>query len=61
MSWYILFSGLYLFALACVLMFFAGAAKLREQAEANSRAKLRVMPQPFRASADGRGRYRDAA
>jgi hypothetical protein len=61
MSWYFILSGLYLFALALVLMFFAGAAKLRKQADANSRAKLRVMPQWIAPSAGGRGRYRDAA
>jgi hypothetical protein len=61
MSWYIVLSGLYLLALALVLTFFAGAAKLREQAEANSRAKLRVMAQRFAPGAGGRSHYRDAA
>jgi hypothetical protein len=61
MSWYIVLSGFYLFSLALVLMFFAGAAKLKEQADANSRAKLRVMSRRFPSPAIDRGRYRDAA
>jgi sulfite exporter TauE/SafE len=61
MSWYIVFAGLYLVSLALVLAFFAGATKLNEQAEANSRAKLKMMPRGISTYSRERHRYRDAA
>jgi hypothetical protein len=59
--WYIVSAAIYILLLTIVLAFFAGAARLNEQAEANSRAKLKLMPRRFPPRAVGRERYRGAA
>lgn len=59
MSWYLVSAAIYMVLLTIVFAFFAGAARLSEQAEANSKAKLKTMPSRFTPRAATR--YRDAA
>jgi hypothetical protein len=59
MSWYLISAAIYMVLLTLVFAFFAGAARLSEQAEANSKAKLKTMPRRF--PVRPATRYRDAA